>query len=186
MLIDELTVKSMSDYLYVFSSINFLLWAVWLYCLLLLLYKSFINVTLFSLFSFLSWFLIAVCPLHYCFPVNSFRRFTLLLTFFFPDMLMFQPKLSRMSSIFIIIFLCNTLILLLSSSSCLTFYTTPLSPILETITWIFYSQKFLILPVPPRWVIFLTRTRSPGWRLSENLEELCCMSLFFLCFDMTL
>ena len=46
---DESTVKSTWDYLYVSSLFDLLLWTVWLYCLLLLLSKSF-KVTLFPLF----------------------------------------------------------------------------------------------------------------------------------------
>ena len=109
-------------------------------------------------------------------------------TISFSEMLMFQSKFSSILSTFMIIFLCNTLILLLLSSSSLTLYNTPLSPILETIIWNFASQKSFILPVPSRWVIFLISTRSPGWRLNENLEQLflCCMSLFFPCFDTNL
>ena len=94
------------------------------------------------------------------------------LTFSFSEMLTFQSKLCSMSSIFIIIFLCNTLILLLPSSSCLTLCTTPLSPILETVTWTFSSQKSLVLLVPPHGDIFLARTQSDGWRVGDLMKTL--------------
>ena len=67
----------------------------------------------------------------------------------------FESKLSSMSSIFTIIFLCNTLILL-------DFIQYPIITYFWTITWTFSSPKSLILPVPPRWDIFLTRTWSNG------------------------
>ena len=203
MLDGELTVKTMPDCLYDSPLLNFLLWVAWL-CYLLLLWSKLFKVKLFRLLrgmrkspganckgyfsslSAVSSWLSALCTI--VFLLLFLGDLLFYLTISFLEMLMFQSKLSSMSSIFIIIFLCNTLNLLLHSPACLTLYTIPSSPILETIIWTFSSKKSVILSVPRHWDIFLTSTRSPGWRLNENLQDLflCCKSLFSGCFDTTL
>ena len=117
MLDDESAVKSTSDWLYVSSLFNFLLWADWLYCLLLLLSKSF-NVTLFALFllllcsmckspganckgyssslSAVSSLLLVLCII---FLLLDLGNSLFCLTFSFSEMPTFPLKLPRMSSI---------------------------------------------------------------------------------------
>ena len=174
MLNDESTVKSTSDWLHVSSLLNFLLWAAKLYCLLLLLSKSF-NATLFALFLLLLSCLckspganckgysssLSAVPslfpvLYIIFLLLDLGNSLFCLNFSFSEMLTFESKLSTMSSFFTITFLCNTLILL-------DFIHYPIITYFWTITWTFSSQKSLILPVPPRWDIFLTRTWSTGY-----------------------